>query len=48
MAEKQLKEIMRRLWSYAENVRGGYMVDYYSIESIICETLGLYGSDCDG
>lgn len=45
MTEEQLKEIMKRLWNCAEDVRGDYMVDYYSIESIIRETLGLYGSE---
>lgn len=48
MTEEKLKEIMGKLWNIAEDVRGDYMVDYYSIENIIRETLGLYGSEGDG
>ena len=47
MDENKLKEIMKRLWIEAEDVLGNEMVDYYSIESIIRDVLGMDNSEDD-
>lgn len=45
LQESKLKEIMKQLWQETENVLGHEMVDFYSIERIIRNVLGMDNSE---
>lgn len=45
LQEAKLKEIMKQLWQETENVLGNEMVDFYSIERIIRDVLGMDNSE---
>lgn len=45
LQESKLKEIMKQLWQETENVLGHEMVDFYSIEKIIRDVLGIDNSE---
>lgn len=45
MNERQLQEIMQRLWKESDTVLGDEMVSYYVIEGVIREICGLWKSE---
>lgn len=45
LPKAKLKEIMKQLWQETENVLGNEMVDFYSIERIIRDVLGMDNSE---
>lgn len=45
LSKAKLKEIMKQLWLETENVLGHEMVDFYSIERIIRDVLGMDNSE---
>ena len=43
--KEKVAEIMKQLWQETENVLGNEMVDFYSIERIIRDVLGMDNSE---